>query len=299
MTVTLQSIGPFNNSVVWTVDGAVSNITATTFSTSLSPSVTVARLVSTPLDLTDCDLSVKATRQAGETGITINLGNDLIISVARDDAYGLLVGFGGGFAWVGSGPVSDTAPQNQETEMRIKIQNGIAHFYYNGVELWDSTSQFANPAGGYNIPGWMPVNSATVSIGSNTGRLGGVGVDTYSLGTIAPTPLAINVVPNTATIMVGQSQTFTAIVTGGQAPYGTIVWIDNSNQTQVGTGTTFTFIATAVGTYQVFARVVDGASTVANSAIVNITVSNQGTTQYTLTINSSPISGVPFTITQV
>lgn len=95
----------------------------------------------------------------------------------------------------------------------------------------------------------------------------------YATYTVSPpSTLTVDVTPKSATLLPNQSQTFTATVSGGTPPY-TIQWIDNATGNVLGTGDTFTFTASDVGTYEIFARVTDNAGATADSQIITITVS--------------------------
>jgi len=102
---------------------------------------------------------------------------------------------------------------------------------------------------------------------------------------------SVTVSPTSASLVVGETQTFTATVTGGTPPY-TIEWVDAPTGAVIGTGDTFTFTATERGTFQILARATDDTGAVTESDIVTITVYGM----FTLTINSTPIDGITFTI---
>lgn len=115
-----------------------------------------------------------------------------------------------------------------------------------------------------------------------------------------PVPeLSVMASPATASLTVGQSQTFAATVSGGTPPY-MVNWIDNVSKSVIGTGMSYTFVATQAGTFQIYAEATDNAGHKASSNLVTITVSAvPPPPKYTLTVNSTPIQGVPITITKV
>jgi PKD repeat protein len=88
-------------------------------------------------------------------------------------------------------------------------------------------------------------------------------------------PLNVSVAPSSANLVIGSSPvTFTANVTGGTPPYS-IQWIDNTNGSVIGTGTTYVFTPSTAGSYSIKAHVTDSASVSADSVNVLITVSAQ------------------------
>lgn len=122
---------------------------------------------------------------------------------------------------------------------------------------------------------------------------------TITVSEIGPIPLSITISPLSANLVVGQSVTFTASPTGGTPTY-TITW-RNGSGVIVGTGFTYTFVASAVGNNSVYATVTDLASGTATSATATISVSSN---TVTLTVAAGtggtvrPSGVVPLTIGQ-
>lgn len=112
---------------------------------------------------------------------------------------------------------------------------------------------------------------------------------------VAP-PLSIDVNPKSASLIVGQSQTFTATIQGGQPPY-TVNWIDNITKEIIGTGETFVFNATQEGKFEIYAEAADSVGDKVESSIIPIVVTAPPAT-HMLTVNSTP-QGIPFTIEEV
>lgn len=110
--------------------------------------------------------------------------------------------------------------------------------------------------------------------------------------------LSITVTPQSASLQVGQTQTFVATTEGGVSPY-VVRWIDNATGIEIGTGDTYIFEAVKVGTFEIYAQVTDAGGTVATSNITMITVSPSPPPTHTLTVDSTPIQGIPFTIERV
>jgi len=90
----------------------------------------------------------------------------------------------------------------------------------------------------------------------------------------APPALDIKISPNTATVFLGDTQTFEALVSGGRSPFA-IEWFlaDGSGLfNSVGTGLTFDFKAQTEGNYQIYAFVTDSENMTAQSLNVDVEV---------------------------
>ena len=84
-------------------------------------------------------------------------------------------------------------------------------------------------------------------------------------------PLSVAVSPESASLFIGQKQTFTALPSGGTPPY-TIEWIDNITGSVLGTGETYEFTSMEDGTFEIYAHVTDNVGATADSNVVPITV---------------------------
>jgi hypothetical protein len=115
-----------------------------------------------------------------------------------------------------------------------------------------------------------------------------------------PTPLQISVTPQSASLLVGQQQIFTATVIGGTSPY-TVSWINQPTGEILGQGTVLTLTFPSAGNYVIFARAADAVNATADSPDIPITVTEPPPPPAThqLTVNSTPIQGIPFTIERV
>ena len=89
--------------------------------------------------------------------------------------------------------------------------------------------------------------------------------------TVAP-PLTVSISPTSASILVGQSVTFTSTTSGGYPPY-TYQWYLNNQQVSGATTNTWTFKPIAPGIYYVFLKVTDAAGNTAQSDTAKVTVS--------------------------
>jgi parallel beta-helix repeat protein len=91
------------------------------------------------------------------------------------------------------------------------------------------------------------------------------------LAQTAPPPLSASISPLSASILVGQSVTFTSTVSGGYTPY-TYQWYLNGAPVSGATTNTWTFTPTASGMYNVYLKVTDAMSNTAQSETARITV---------------------------
>lgn len=100
-------------------------------------------------------------------------------------------------------------------------------------------------------------------------------IDNLRTETVLPSPieypLQVSVSPESVAIYIGQTVTITASPYSGLSPY-TIEWVDNVTQQVIGTGATFVFTGTTVGTYEIYARATDSVGSTATSKIVTIKV---------------------------
>jgi hypothetical protein len=99
-----------------------------------------------------------------------------------------------------------------------------------------------------------------------------------------PLPLSVSISPLSASILVGQSVTFTSTVSGGYTPYN-YQWYLNGNPVSGATSNTWTFTPTASGIYNVHLKVTDAKANTAQSETACITVA-------TVTVETATGSGV-------
>ena len=95
-------------------------------------------------------------------------------------------------------------------------------------------------------------------------------IGTWIIGPPSP-PLSASINPLSASILVGQSVTFTSTVTGGVTPY-TYQWYLNGNLVSGATSDTWTFTPTASGIYYVYLKVTDAEGNTTQSETARITV---------------------------
>jgi hypothetical protein len=89
--------------------------------------------------------------------------------------------------------------------------------------------------------------------------------------TVAP-PLTVSISPTSASILVGQSVTFTSTVSGGYSPYG-YQWYLGGTPVSGATSSSWTFTPTASGIYYVYLEVTDANKNTAQSETARIAVS--------------------------
>lgn len=189
--------------------------------------------------------------------------------------------------------IHDSPWSGPSSSIRIDIHNGQIDFYENDILLYSEPMAIVATALYIYLQGYAGTNY----VGSDT-------FSNFSLGGIPILPPSIDVTPKSASLQVGQSQMFSAVVSGGQSPYN-ISWIDNATQTEIGTGDTYTFNAVAEGVYEIYASVADSLGTIANSTIIQITVTAlpPPVIMHKLAIDmiqdSSPITGIPIQIEKV
>jgi len=86
-----------------------------------------------------------------------------------------------------------------------------------------------------------------------------------------PPPLSVSINPLSASILVGQSVTFTSTVSGGYTPYS-YQWYLNGNPVSGATSSSWTFTPTTSGIYYIHLKVTDAKANTAQSETARITV---------------------------
>jgi len=110
-----------------------------------------------------------------------------------------------------------------------------------------------------------------------------------------PPPLTVSISPTSASILVGQSVTFTSTVSGGIPPYS-YQWYLNGSAVPGATADSWTFTPVSVGVYEVYLNVTDNSGNIAISQTATVSVAPQ------ITVSISPMSmavivGEPVTFT--
>jgi len=100
--------------------------------------------------------------------------------------------------------------------------------------------------------------------------------------TVAP-PLTVLVSPTSASILVGQSVTFTSTVSGGYTPY-TYQWYLNDAPVSGATSGSWTFTPTTSGIYYVYLKVTDANNNVVQSETARISVASVPVGGYSISL---------------
>ncbi|MEM3697104.1 MAG: CARDB domain-containing protein [Candidatus Bathyarchaeia archaeon] len=98
-----------------------------------------------------------------------------------------------------------------------------------------------------------------------------------------PPPLSVSISPLSASILVGQSVTFTSTVSGGYTPY-TYQWYLNGNPVSEATSPSWTFTPTTSGIYYIHLKVTDDKGNTAQSDAARITVTTVPVGGYSIPI---------------
>jgi hypothetical protein len=109
-----------------------------------------------------------------------------------------------------------------------------------------------------------------------------------------PLPLSVSINPLSASILAGQSVTFTSTVSGGYTPYS-YQWYLNGATASGATSNTWTFMPTASGIYYVHLKVTDAKSNTAQSETARITVATVPVGGYSIPIQL-PTKAQPVTL---
>jgi ABC-type transport system substrate-binding protein len=106
---------------------------------------------------------------------------------------------------------------------------------------------------------------------------------------VIPPPLSTAISPLSASILVGQSVTFTSTVSGGYTPYA-YQWFLNGNPVLGATSETWAFTPTTSGIYYVYLKVTDGKGNTAQSDAARITVATVPVGGYSVLIDKYTIA---------
>jgi PKD repeat protein len=144
---------------------------------------------------------------------------------------------------------------------------------------------------------FTPLTIGTYKVYLNvTDSSGNVAISDIATITVAP-QLTISISPMSASILVGQSVTFTSTTSGGYPPY-TYQWFLNGNPVSGATSNTWTFTPTTSGIYYVHLKVIDTKGNTAQSDVARIVVSAVPVGGYSIPIQVSIKTDtiIPYTI---
>jgi len=150
------------------------------------------------------------------------------------------------------GGTTDTAPGTYGYTANSTVQ--VAAFPDEGyvLDYWELDSVNAGSANPYSVR--MDKNHALKAVFS-----------------LIPPPLSASISPLSASILVGQSVTFTSTVSGGYTPYS-YQWYLNGNPVSGATAASWAFTPTTSGIYYVYLKVTDAKANTAQSDAARIAV---------------------------
>jgi hypothetical protein len=166
-------------------------------------------------------------------------------------------------------PSSVTLDAGQSATFSSIVAGGTSPYYYQWYLNGSAVSGATSPSWTYSPSSSGPhavylkvTDGASNILQSNTAPV-----------TVNSAP-SVSISPSSATIDVGQSQTFTSTVTGGTSPYSYQWYLDGS---QVSTSSSYTCSPSSSGSHSVYVKVTDTAST-------PVTVQSNGAS---ITVNSA------------
>ena len=170
-----------------------------------------------------------------------------------------------------------------ETDVNVKIGSNPSQPYSPGVY------DLGNIAYGTFITADKPVGIEQISASEWSGvhyHAQGPGLEIFPIEFYqvpTPPPLSVTISPLSASIIMGQSVTFTSAATGGTPPYS-YQWYLNGSAVSGATSLTWTFTPTTTGFYIVYLNVTDSVPKTAKSNEASVTAAPQ------LTVSISPTS---------
>jgi parallel beta-helix repeat protein len=110
-------------------------------------------------------------------------------------------------------------------------------------------------------------------------------------------PLSVSISPPSASMLMGQSVTFTSTVSGGYTPY-TYQWFLNGNPVSGATSNTWTFTPTTSGIFYVYLKVTDARGNTAQSDAARVVVSTVPVGGYSIPpqLSTKTDTVIPYTL---
>jgi parallel beta-helix repeat protein len=129
-----------------------------------------------------------------------------------------------------------------------------------------------------------------------TDSRGNIAKSNEAIVTVAP-QLTVSIFPMNASILVGQSITFTSTVSGGYTPY-TYQWFLNGNPVSGATSNNWTFMPTTSGIFYVYLKVTDARGNTAQSYAGRVVVSTVPVGGYSIPpqLSTKTDTVIPYTL---
>jgi len=154
------------------------------------------------------------------------------------------------------------------------------HVYSNGTAVGVTATPNMNYVLDYWELGGVNVGSASpYTVTMNQNRT----LKAFFKSSSAPPQLSVSISPTSASILVGQSVTFTSTVSGGYPPYG-YQWYLNGAPVSGATSSSWTFTPTANGIYYVYLKVTDTNQNTAQSETARISVASVPVGGYSISL---------------
>ncbi len=173
-------------------------------------------------------------------------------------------------AWISNTPGDLEVGQSGQFIAAVTGGSGTYSYqwYVNGAPVSGATSQTFNYAPQTADVGPANINAVvtdSLGISANTG---------LSYFTVNPAP-TVSITPATVNIDAGQPQTFTATITGGDAPFS-YLWFLNGHSVPIATGATWTFTPNTSGSDSVYVQVTDAAAVTFDSNVATVNAAAVG-----------------------
>ena len=192
-----------------------------------------------------------------------------------------------------TGPVTVTG--NYKTQYYLTVRTNPLGLVTISGEGWynasKSVSLSAPSVSGYTFLNWNVDGASQGSgVSSITVNMNAPHTATAHYAIIPPS-LSVSISPLSASILVGQSTTFTSTVSGGTSPYK-YQWYLNGNLVSGATSSTWTFTPTTSGIYYVYLQIKDANNNTAQSETARVVVSGVSFGGYSVSL-TKPVAKTP------